>query len=65
MITFNDPPKKKQLEYQQYLENPKINGLRFGSSLMRGQIRLENEPFAERGIRWWIKQKENSRLEKQ
>ncbi len=139
---------KKQLEYQQYLDNPKTNGLRFGSRLMRGQIRLENElcfyleheteiggmiipkalretvfdltqdewnasfsllhkakalleeelkpdgwnvgwnvlpvggqhvpiahlhiiprfadePFAGRGIRWWIKQKENSRLEKQ
>ena len=139
---------KKQLEYQQYLENSESNGLCFGSSLMRGQIRLENElcfylehefesggmiipktlretvfdltqdewnasfsllqkakalleeelnpdgwnvgwnvlpvggqhvpiahlhiiprfadePFAGRGIRWWIKQKENSRLEKQ
>jgi histidine triad (HIT) family protein len=34
---------KKQLEYQQYLENPETNGLHYGSSLMRGQIRLENE----------------------
>ena len=34
---------KKQLEYQRYLENPKTNGLRYGSSLVRGQVRLENE----------------------
>ncbi len=34
---------KKQFEYQHYLENPELNGLRYGSSLMRGQIRLENE----------------------
>jgi diadenosine tetraphosphate (Ap4A) HIT family hydrolase len=33
----------KQTSYQQYLENPESNGLRYGSSLMRGQIRLENE----------------------
>jgi hypothetical protein len=34
---------EKQLEYQHYLENPEFNGLRYGSSLMRGQVRLENE----------------------
>jgi hypothetical protein len=34
---------KKQLEYHHLLENPESNGLRYGSSLMQGQIRLENK----------------------
>ncbi|MEY4531143.1 MAG: hypothetical protein RLZZ156_1864 [Deinococcota bacterium] len=33
----------KKLEYQNLLENPELNGLRYGSSLMQGQVRLENK----------------------
>jgi diadenosine tetraphosphate (Ap4A) HIT family hydrolase len=32
----------KQLEYQKYLENPDSNGLIYGSSAMRGRVRLGN-----------------------
>jgi histidine triad (HIT) family protein len=32
----------KQLEYQNHLENPDRNGLIYGSSAMRGRVRLEN-----------------------
>jgi hypothetical protein len=31
----------KQLEYQKYLENPERNGLIYGSSAMRGRVRLD------------------------
>jgi diadenosine tetraphosphate (Ap4A) HIT family hydrolase len=34
---------RKQAEYQQYLEQPETNGLRYGSSEMHGTIALENE----------------------
>jgi diadenosine tetraphosphate (Ap4A) HIT family hydrolase len=34
--------KDKQLEYQNYGENPDKNGLIYGSSAMKGRVRLEN-----------------------
>jgi diadenosine tetraphosphate (Ap4A) HIT family hydrolase len=34
---------RKQTQYQQYLERPETNGLRYGSSEMYGTIALENE----------------------
>jgi histidine triad (HIT) family protein len=41
--TMNEVLQKKQLEYQNYLENPASNGLIYGSSIMQGRVRLENE----------------------